>query len=150
MSNAKDLLVTSLEELEKSVKWLTRSYQICQKIDVKNDITEEEFDSIEAFSSRYARTIDLLINKVLRLIDKLEFIDQGTMIDIVNRSHKRGIIESTQQIRELKDLRNRITHEYSAEDQLNFFIATLEATQALLPITENTKKYCQKNILAKL
>jgi hypothetical protein len=65
------------------------------------------FDAFENLTSRYARTLDILINKVLRTIDIAELEEPGTIIDIINRSEKRGIIPNAYRVRELKDLRSR-------------------------------------------
>jgi len=45
-------------------------------------------------TSRYARTTDVLINKTLRSLDAVEYIDGGTVIDATYNTEKRGIIMS--------------------------------------------------------
>ena len=66
---------------------------------------------MENLTSRYSRTIDLIVNKVFRSIDYVELEDSGTLIDVVNRAEKRELIHSAMRIRELKDLRNGIVPE---------------------------------------
>jgi hypothetical protein len=63
---ALDTLKTNLESLKQSIKWLRRSYDICVSIGIKDEYAEEEFDNFENLTSRYARTVDLLIGKILR------------------------------------------------------------------------------------
>ena len=49
---------------------------------------------MENLTSRYSRTIDLIVNKVFRSIDYVELEDSGTLIDVVNRAEKRELIHS--------------------------------------------------------
>src|SRR5215469_761146 len=105
MSNSSlDLLKENLSSLNLSLKRLIYSYDLCNKIGLKDDYSEEEFISFEAMTARYARTTDMLINKVLRSLDIVEYIDKGTIIDAANNTEKRGITEA-QELRKLKDLR---------------------------------------------
>ena len=79
----------------------------------------KDIDSVlaENLVGRYARTIDVIVNKVFRSIDAVELEDGGTMIDVANRAEKRGIVESADRVRDLKGLRNDIVHAYETEDQ---------------------------------
>jgi hypothetical protein len=145
MSNAAlDVLKTNLESLKQSIKWLRRSYDICVGIGIKDEYTEEEFDHFENLTSRYARTTDLLIGKVLRSIDRVELTNSGSVIDAANGAEKRGIVESVSKLRDLKDLRNEIAHEYETEDIKLLFSLVLASSLRLFEIADKTKKYCDK------
>src|SRR5665647_602514 len=109
-------LSKDLDLLERSLAWLQRSFQICTAFGRTEVFSPEEYDAVETLTSRYARTSDILIQKIFRSIDKVELEDGGTMIDVVNRADKRGLFESVDLIREIRDLRNKIAHEYSKED----------------------------------
>jgi hypothetical protein len=87
MSNK--VLKQNIEYLQKQLKWLTRSYELCKSIGIKSTYSEIEFDNFETLSGRFARTIDFLVRKVFRSIDDLEFESQGTLIDTVNNALKR-------------------------------------------------------------
>ena len=69
------------------------------------------------------------------------------MIDVINRVHKRGLFESVDDVRQIKDLRNDIAHEYVLYDIKSIFSETFYFTPKLLDIVENTKKYCKKYII---
>lgn len=71
-----------------------------------------EHDAIEMLASRFSRTTDFLVNKVLRAIDRYELEPEGSLIDVINRAEKRGLVESARVLREMKELRNEIVHEY--------------------------------------
>ena len=145
-SNYRVLLKQNLEQLEKSMAWLRRSYEIGRKIGIKSEYSEEEFDALETLVSRFARTTDLIIHKVFRSIDRVELEDGGTLLDVVNRAEKRGLIPSAEQIRLIKDLRNQIVHEYSSD----FIFDVLEDLFAYIPqlfeIADSIQKYCLKYV----
>ena len=137
-------LSDTLKTLDNSLYHLKRSYNICSSIGAKKEYSDDEFDSFETLTSRYARMIDIVIQKVFRSIDKLEFEDQGTLIDVINRAHKRGFFESIYEIREMKDFRNEIVHEYTNQNLIDLFKDILKYTNKLFDIVEKVKCYCSK------
>lgn len=137
-------LALDLDLLEKSLYWLRRSYGICTGIGVKPGYTEEELDAIETLTSRYARTSDIIIQKVFRSIDKFEFEGGGTMIDVVNRAHKRGLFHSVEELRMIKDLRNKIAHEYSKEDIEGVYAQVIAFVPQFFSIAANIQSYCAR------
>jgi uncharacterized protein YutE (UPF0331/DUF86 family) len=138
------VLLQNLEGMRKSVLWLKRSYLNCSRIGAKEQYSEDEFDAFENLASRYARMLDVILNKVFRSIDATELEDGGTLLDVVNRAEKRGVITSAERVRDLKDLRNDIVHEYETDDLRSLFQNTLEATPELFEIAERVEKYCRR------
>ncbi len=110
-------LLNDLELLKKQLFWLEYSFNECKIVGIKGKYTIEEFGKFETLCSRYNRSIDFLIRKIFRTIDAYEFENQGTLIDVVNNAHKRGLFESIDELRVMKDSRNSIVHEY-IEDKL--------------------------------
>jgi hypothetical protein len=137
-------LQQDLDLLEKALFWLRRSHSLCSAFGDKKVFTPEEYDSAETLTSRFARTSDILIQKIFRSIDKVELEDRGTLIDIVNRAEKRGLFESVDEIREIRDLRNKIAHEYSKEELEALFAEVMRFTPRLYAITENIFAYCER------
>ena len=137
-------LIHDLDTLEKSLYWLRRSFTICTSIGVKSEYSEDEFDAIETLTSRYARTSDIIIQKIFRSIDKVEFEDSGTMIDVINRAYKRGLFDSVDEIRTIKDLRNKIAHEYAKEDIESVFAQVINFTPEIFRIAARVREYCEK------
>ena len=78
------LLRDSLAKLEGATRWLKRSYKKCQ-IEISKDLTEEEFDALETLTSRFSRVSDMILQKLFRNIDKLEFEEGGTLLDASNK-----------------------------------------------------------------
>ena len=130
--------------LRKQLEWLEYSYDECREIGIKQEYTVEEFGRFETLCSRYSRGIDFLIRKAFRTIDAYEFENQGTLIDTVNHAHKRGLIESVERIRIMKDIRNTITHEYIEEALSEVFDEVLDATGTLTGMIQKTLDYMEK------
>jgi uncharacterized protein YutE (UPF0331/DUF86 family) len=139
-----DILRENIETLNLSADWVRHSYEQTAAIEPQEKYTVEEFDKLENLTSRYARTTDMLVNKVLRSIDTFEMEDIGTIIDIMNRAEKRGIVSSAGLLRTIKDLRNSIAHEYNLTEITGFFADVLKYTPVLLEIIQNTNVYCAK------
>jgi uncharacterized protein YkvS len=140
------VLRQNITTLNSSFNRLQNTYNNCVRIGIKPGYTDEEFDSFEVMTSRYARTTDLLINKTLRSLDIVEFVDGGTIIDVVNRTAKRGIISDVTDLRNLKDLRNAIAHEYETEDIAAFFAAVLQAVPRLFETIKRLNTYCERHL----
>ena len=138
-----EVLKENLNAVNLSLKRLMYSFEICSKTGLKDSYSDEEFVAFEAMTSRYARTTDMLVNKVLRSLDTVEYIDSGTAIDAANNAEKRGIANS-QDLRKFKDLRNSIAHEYVTENIIRFFAKVLEFTPFLDRVIKSLNSYCSK------
>jgi len=141
-----NILSENIKALNLSAEWVRYSYEQTSAIAIepKKDYTVEEFNKLENLTSRYARATDMLVNKVLRSIDSVELEDIGTIIDIMNRAEKRGIVSSAELLRTLKDLRNNIAHEYKITEITGFFADVLKYAPVLLEIIQSTNAYCAK------
>ena len=71
-------------------------------------------------TSRFARLSDIIIQKLLRGLDRYELEPSGSTIDVINRAERRGLIDSAGCWRDLRELRNEIAHEYVADGLFNF------------------------------
>ncbi len=140
----KEKLVKDYVLLEKQLSWLTISYNECQMIGIKKSYNIDEFGKFETLCGRYSRGIDFLIRKIFRTLDAYEFENQGTLIDTVNHAYKRGLFESLDELRIMKDIRNTIAHEYIEDELADVFDEVLEYTQKLITIMNNTMSYIKK------
>ena len=141
----KEKLSNDAKLLRKQIFWLKISFDECSKIGIKNDYSIEEFGKFETLCSRYSRGIDFLIRKMFRTIDAYEFENQGTLIDVVNNAHKRGLFESVDELRIMKDLRNEIVHEYIEDELKNIFEDVLFYSEKLINIMNNTLDYLKRH-----
>jgi uncharacterized protein YutE (UPF0331/DUF86 family) len=143
-----DILRENINLLNLSAEWIKHSLEQTSTIEPKAKYTAkytmEEFDKLENLASRYARTTDMLVNKVLRSIDTVESEDIGTIIDIMNRAEKRGIVSSAEILHTIKDLRNNIVHEYKIAEITRFFSDVIKYTPFLLEIIGNVNVYCAR------
>ncbi len=137
-------LLTNNALLEKQLFWLKHSYDETTKIGLKASYEIEEFDSYENLCSRFSRMIDFLVRKMFRAIDAVEFENQGTLIDTVNNAHKRGLFKNIETIREIKDLRNDIAHEYIDDNLQDLFEDIIRLTPVLITIVETTLQYTEQ------
>ncbi len=127
--------------LQKQHNWLEISYEECSGIGLKKEFSVDEFGRFETLCSRYSRSIDFLIRKIFRTLDAYEFANQGTLVDVVNNAHKRGLFEDIDELRVMKDIRNTIVHEYIEEELQEVFDDVLKYSKKLLEIMEKTEKY---------
>ncbi len=137
----KDKLLNDLKLLQKQLSWLEISYKECCEIGLRQDYSIDEFGKFETLCSRYSRSIDFLIRKVFRTIDEYEFENQGTLIDVVNNAHKRGLLEDIDELRIMKDIRNSIVHEYIEDELIGIFEEVLCYTPKLIEIMQKTFDY---------
>ena len=139
-----DNLLENRVLLEKQLFWLNHSFDEVQKVGLKSEYEVSEFDSYENLCSRFSRMIDFLVRKIFRSIDEVEFENQGTLIDTVNHAHKRGLFENIDVVRQIKDLRNEISHEYIDDALQDLFEDIIKLTPFLIEIAETTLKYTQQ------
>lgn len=131
--------------LEKQLFWIQISFDECFKIGIKETYSVEEFGKFETLCSRYSRGIDFLIRKIFRTLDEYEFENQGTLVDVVNNAHKRGLFDDIEKLRIMKDIRNTIAHEYIEDELVSVFDEVLEYTAELINIINATLKYISKS-----
>jgi len=140
----KEKLLHDKELLLKQLDWINISYSQCSKIGIKKNYTVDEFGYFETLCSRYSRGIDFLIRKIFRTLDEYEFENQGTLVDVVNNAHKRGLFEDIDELRIMKDVRNTIAHEYIEDNLTEVFEEVLQYTNSLIKIINNTLNYLDK------
>ena len=131
--------------LQKQLAWIKISFKECSDIGIKEDYSIDEFGKFETLCSRYSRGIDFLIRKIFRTLDEYEFENQGTLVDVVNNAHKRGLFEDIDELRIMKDIRNTIAHEYIEDELVDVFSEVLKYTSKLINIIETTLKYILKS-----
>jgi len=138
------LLNETLARMNDSERWLRRSHDICQTIGIKDSYEDDEYDAFETLTSRFARVSDMILQKVFRAIDHLELAEGGTLLDVLNRAEKRGLVGSTDEFRQIRELRNEIAHEYRLEELRQLFEAVLEHGEELFAIMDRIRAYCAK------
>ena len=134
----------SLDALDRATAWLERSLDLCRPIDLDAELRPEQHDALEALTSRYARVSDMLVQKVYRAIDSVELEEGGSPLDVLNRAHKRDLIASVAELREIRELRNEVAHDYAVEDLTGLFSDVLRYAPKLIALRDRVRQYCEK------
>jgi len=143
--HVRELLVQGLAELADARRHLDYSHQqVASLPPTLAGATEAQLESVEAFTSRFARAVDLLVNKVLRGLDRVELKPPGTLLDTVNRAEQRGFIDRAENLREMKDVRNMIAHDYAGAKAAEIFTYCCEQKPIFDAICERVAAYVGK------
>ena len=144
-----DWLKQSMAELTEARRHLNYSFeQVAALPATLTDANEANLESVEAFTSRFARCVDLLTNKVLRSLDEAELRTRGTLLDVINRAEQRGFVGRAADLREMKEIRNMIAHDYAAEKAGEIFAYCREQKPIFDAICDRVKTYTDQ-VLAK-
>jgi uncharacterized protein with HEPN domain len=150
ISKKRRLLLTQLIEnfmlLEKSMTALAYSYEKCDAIGEKEEYDLEEQESFEALTSRFARTSDILTQKVLKTLFILLQENIKTIIDAANFLEKLEVIEKADDLLNIREIRNQIAHEYVDSDIKALFFDVLHYVPEMKKIIKNAKAYYDKNL----
>ena len=85
--------------------------------------------------SRFARTTDIFVAKYLgSFVLKGDPAFSGSLIDTINYAEKKGLIASARNWIEIRELRNKISHEYAAADLKILFDQVMLLTPEVLEI----------------
>lgn len=131
------ILDENVNALQDSVKWLKRSFQICDENYRTEVLSDEAMDAFEGLTSRFSRVVDILFSKVFRSITYLEKGESLSWIDSLLLMEKIDIINSTEEARFIKELRNDIVHEYLASDMTQLYQEVLVQCPVLFIYVEN-------------
>jgi len=101
--------------LQASLHTLQMSVCKCRMIGTKESYTFEEMESFDSLTSKFNRTSDIFTQKVLRSVWMLLHEAFEPFIDMMNKGEKIFLIQSADQMIEIRDLRNQIVHEYIPE-----------------------------------
>ena len=137
----KILLIDELELLIKSLEVLNYSLDNCKTIGIKDDYNMAELSEFESLAGRFSRSSDILTQKVLKTLFIL--IQEGGkfFIDRCNLSEKLGLVKSSDDLFNIRKLRNDIAHEYCITDITTIYIYLIEYSSLLLSIIDNVKRY---------
>lgn len=86
-------------------------------------LSMDELERLESLASRFARAADMLIQRLLRLLDELELATPGSLLDRLYRAEKRGLVADARVLIRIRELRNLIAHEYGAEKLAEIYAA---------------------------
>lgn len=86
-----------------------------QPYSARRQYSPEELEPYDALADRYMRAVEISI-KCFRSYERLHYGESSdTYRDLLNRMHKLGLISGVALWLEMRDLRNRIVHDYLPE-----------------------------------
>lgn len=156
MSEKRKILIKNLAKLCKTIEDATqileKSYEETKNLDLNKYETAEEIEwetlkDIEMLCSRFSRLSDIYIQNLLRLIDELELIYEGSIIDRLNRAEKRELISSAEIFIEIRGLRNDISHEYLPEVLIDIFKDSIKYSPELIKACKKAVNYAKERLL---
>ena len=147
-SKPETILAENVKALQHSVAWVQRSFDICSKTGERRNLTPEEMDAYESLTARFARTADLLFNKVFRSLHYVQEGENRTWLDVLMYMEKTGVLNSREEARLLKELRNDIVHEYALNDVIELFKEVYQQTPLLLTMVASAIAEAER-VLAK-
>ena len=145
ISEKRKLLLAQMEEhlrsVERSLDALTYSYEKCRGIGEKEHYDLEEQESYEALTSRFARTSDILTQKVLKTFYIFMQEDIKTNIDGANFLEKQGIISHADDLLNIREIRNQIAHEYVEMQLPSLFSDVLRHVPPLREVIAKVREF---------
>lgn len=138
-------LLDAIRAYQNALRWLKRSYDRCRAVEFRADaLSEDDYDALEALTGRFARAGDILIQQVFRAIDDVELDEGGSVLDVLNRAHRRGLIESIEEARDTRELRNEIAHTYAEDDLISLFREVVQKTPELFRIGDRIREFARR------
>ena len=136
-----------IANLDKSITALSHSYDKCRKIGETKEYGLDEQEGFEALTSRFARSSDILTQKVLKSLFILLHENIKTIIDSANLLEKLDIIDNADELLNIREVRNQIAHDYVTENINSFFLEVLNYVPLLKQIVDNVKAFYKNKIL---
>ena len=130
--------------LLRSLKTLQQSREKTQVYLTKPDLNFEELESIDSLTSKFGRTSDIYLQKVLRTVWLLLREDTVPLIDLLNRAEKLRMILSADQLLQMRDIRNQITHEYLPEAAPELALEVNRKKEQLAQNIEQTERFLRQ------
>jgi len=89
--------------------------------DPARSYSPEELEPYDALSDRFIRAVEVAI-RFLRSLERLEFAESSeTLRDLLHRMEKLDLVSSAGLWLEMRDIRNRMVHDYLPEQRAAMF-----------------------------
>lgn len=139
MTNYPKIIQELKTELLLALDHLEFSYNKIKQNGLQTDSKNPEtLETFEALVSRFSRVADIFVVKYLRsLAEQDDPGFRGSLRDWVNYAEKKAAIASAEQWMEIRELRNKISHEYATKDLSIIFDQVLANTPAVIEIRKS-------------
>ncbi len=136
-----NLLRKNFELLDQAMLHLEHSIHKCKQIGRKDHYTFEDMEAYDALGVKLARNSDILFQKIHKYILFILKEDVSTFIDRANLLEKIGVIESAEEVIQIREYRNQLVHEYFPDQIIHLYPETLKFAELLVKIYHSTKNY---------
>lgn len=140
-----ELLQEELAGLQLAAGHLQYSMERCRNLVGQEALPPEQLERLESLTSRFARLADLLVQRVFRLVDEIELVGGGSILDRIYRAEKRGWANAAELIN-IRELRNLIAHEYATEKMAEIYSAVALLSPVLLETVPKVVEYTETMI----
>lgn len=151
MLKQKEIIARKLAHLEKMRGYLVYSSGRMRRAKVAEQdlqaLSDEDAEILAAFRARFSEYQEH-VGKLLKAVALEEGVKVVGMSDVLAFSEKAGIIESEQDWKEPRDVRNAINHEYLEDVKiLAVLIAEmLNLVEPLLKMHSRAEQYCRERL----
>ena len=133
-------------QLEKGLDILEYSINKSESIDISKDLNYEELETMEALTARFSRLSDIYTQKFLKSFFYLLGETNLTLIDKANYLEKLEIINSSEELLEIRELRNSISHEYIFEELQGLFSDVIAIFPKMKEMIIKSISYAKENL----
>ena len=146
MGEIDHILLGHAQKLKKALDHLRYSHKKVRRLPADSGkLDEEQLETWESFSARFARVVDLFLTKYLRSrIFKDDPGFEGTLRDFVNQAEKLGLVDSAERWMAIRELRNITAHEYTDADLTGYFKKSRKLADEVLRIEKLLAKTAKK------
>jgi len=134
MTKVDELMAIQKVEIQSALEYLIYSWKKVQKLSSKaQELDPETLETWESFAARFARVSDIFLAKYLR--SRILSADpgfRGELRDFVDQGEKANVLSDADKWMEIRELRNKIAHEYTKNDLSKLFIDILRYTPFLI------------------
>jgi len=131
----------NLDLLLKSQISLLQSVEKCKTIDLNNNLTFENQESLDSLTSKFSRVSDILTQKVVKSLVILYREDCKSFLDRANFLEKIGVLQDSNVLINIRDLRNDISHEYIEEELKEIYKRTLDYSKELINLISDINSH---------
>ncbi len=115
MNINEDVLAFNKDKLLKTIALIEASLERLLPYETNRIYSPEELEPYDAISGRFIRAVEMGL-KYFRSVEKYFYGENSdTLRDLLNRMEKIGLISSTDLWMEMREVRNRIVHDYLPE-----------------------------------
>lgn len=127
-----------VKQLNKSKEHLNYSFNKVNKYNLNSaSLQEDELEALESFAARFSRTSDIIIQKYFRILAiEKDPAYQGSVIDLLNFAEKWKWINSSNEWKRIRELRNLVAHEYSSESFIHIYIELIKLAPTILAVSD--------------